>query len=107
MANTLIGTDEATYIAELTLGEGKEDEKEKSGIRNDCCQARTNNRARHITLRVMHLFASTVLQFKTDKLENDYRQNDTHDQGEVGRKQVGGVEVRAFGLTTNNEDQGE
>src|SRR5207248_10122572 len=105
--STLISADEADHIRELTLGEGEQDEKEKSGIGNDCCKARTNNRARHITLRVVHLFACTVLQFKTYKLENDDRQNDTHNQGEVGRAQVGRVEVRAFGLTTNDEDQGQ
>src|SRR5258708_2968889 len=103
--NTLVGAEEATYIGELTFREGKEDENEKTGIRNDCYNARTNNRTRHITLRVVHLFASTVLQFKAYKLENDYRQNDTHNQAKVGRNQVGRVEVGAFGLAANNEGQ--
>ena len=53
----------------------------------------------------MHLFAGTVLQFKTDELENDYRQNNAYNQAKVGRNQVGGVEVRAFGLTADNESQ--
>ncbi len=53
----------------------------------------------------MHLFASTILQFKAYKLENDHRQNDAHNQAKVGRNEIGRVEVRALRLTTNNENQ--
>src|ERR1700736_3660923 len=105
MTNIFIGINEATYIGELALGKGKKDEKEKTGIRNDCYTTRTNKRTRHITLWIMHLFAGGVLQFKTCKLKNDYRQNDTDNHAEVRRNQVCRVEIRAMRLTTKYKDQ--
>src|SRR5437016_3241100 len=81
------------------------DESEKYGVCDDSNCGRTDDCTRHIALRVVHLFAGTVLQFKTDELENDYRQNNAYNQAKVGRNQVGGVEVRAFGLTADNESQ--